>query len=100
MKQTINVHDFREAFRVYGRNETFTYEGLGALFDYIEELEEDIGEEIELDVIALCCDYSEWESLDEFNDYYGKDTAFTLEDVSELTAVIDINGTRFITQDF
>ena len=100
MKQTINVHDFREAFRVYGRNETFTYEGLGALFDYLEELEEDIGEEIELDVIALCCDYSEWESLDGFNDYYGKDTAFTMEDVSELTTVIDINGTRFITQDF
>ena len=101
MKQTVNVHDFREAFGTYNRADTFSYEGLGALFYYLEELEEDIGEEMELDVVALCCDYSEWQTLEEFNDYYGiKKSCETLEDVAELTIVIDVNGTRFITQDF
>ncbi len=101
MKQTINVHDFRGAFRIYGREGGYSYQGLKALFYYLEELEEDTGEEMELDVIALCCDFTEWESIDEFNDYYGvRNRCKTLEDVSEFTAVIDIDGTRFITQDF
>jgi len=29
------------------------------LFDYLEEYEESTGEEIELDVVALCCEYYE-----------------------------------------
>ena len=59
MKQTVNFNDFRDAFRAFDRMENFSYEGMQALFDYLEQLEEDTGEEIELDVIALCCDYSE-----------------------------------------
>ena len=42
-----------------GRGEQFTYEGLEQLFEHLEQLEADTGEELELDVIALCCDYSE-----------------------------------------
>lgn len=56
MIQTVNSFQFREAFRTMGRANQFSYEGLGALFDYLEEA--DFGC-YELDVIALCCDYSE-----------------------------------------
>ena len=65
MKQTSNFNDFRDAFRDMGREGSFSYEGMQALFDYFEQLEEDTGEEIELDVISLCCDYSEatWEEI-------------------------------------
>ena len=59
MIQTINLHDFRNAFQAAGRGEQFTYEGLGVLFDYLEQLEQDTGEQIELDIIALCCEYAE-----------------------------------------
>jgi len=62
MKRTINVHEFRDAFRDYGRDDSFSYNGLGALFDWLEELEDDWGEDIELDVIGLCCDFSEHDS--------------------------------------
>ena len=64
MKQTIGFYEFREAFRSL-RPDNFSYEGMQALFDYLEQLGEDTGEEIELDVIALCCDYSEasWEEI-------------------------------------
>ena len=58
MKQTVNFSAFVDAFRAYGRYDQFGYEGLRVLFDYLEEYEESSGEELELDVIALCCDYS------------------------------------------
>jgi NAD(P)-dependent dehydrogenase (short-subunit alcohol dehydrogenase family) len=41
------------------RKDQFSYEGLELIFDYIEEYEQETGEQIELDVIALCCEWSE-----------------------------------------
>ena len=70
MKQSVNSYDFERAFITAGRKDQFSYDGLRALFEYLEELEDDSGEEIELDVIALCCDYSEYDSaLDCAKDY-------------------------------
>jgi hypothetical protein len=59
MYQTVTFADFRDAFRAYDRLENFTIFGARVLFDYLEQYEEDSGERIELDVIALCCDYAE-----------------------------------------
>jgi hypothetical protein len=59
MKQTIRSHDFHDAFLRYGRKDNFSYEGLDLLFDYLESYEEDTGQDLELDVIALCCEYAE-----------------------------------------
>ena len=58
MKTTVNLYQFRDAFRSI-RPDNFSYEGLEILFEYLEQLGDDIGEEIELDVIAICCDFSE-----------------------------------------
>jgi hypothetical protein len=53
MKQTINhASQFRDAFRAAGRQDQFSYEALGLLFDYLEDVHPDY----ELDVIGLCCD--------------------------------------------
>jgi hypothetical protein len=60
MYQTINaVSNFRDEFRACGRVDQFSYEGLGILYAYFEEYENDTGESVELDVIAICCDFSE-----------------------------------------
>lgn len=59
MKTTVNLSDFRDAFQRMGRNTQFSYEALEVLFDYLEECENDTGEEWELDVIAICCDFEE-----------------------------------------
>ena len=59
MKTTVSRYDFERAFVDYGRKDQFSYEALGLLFAYLEEYEESTGEEIELDVIALCCEYYE-----------------------------------------
>ena len=58
MKQTIGQSQFIDAFRSMGRYDQFGYDALVSLFDYLEQLESDCGEEIELDVISLCCEYS------------------------------------------
>lgn len=55
----VTLSDFRDAFRAAGRKDQFSYDGLRVIFDYMEELEDSIGESIELDVVAICCDYSE-----------------------------------------
>jgi hypothetical protein len=54
MKQILNKDQFRFAFDQVRPNQ-FSYEALGMLFDYLEECDEDM----ELDVIAICCDFTE-----------------------------------------
>ena len=65
MKTTVSFTDFCDAFRSMNRNENFSYEGKRALFDYLEHYEADWGVELELDVIALCCEYNEdhWQDI-------------------------------------
>jgi predicted ArsR family transcriptional regulator len=63
--QSVNLYQFRDAFVRAGRGDQFSYDGLSAIFDYLEELSDDTGENIELDVIAICCEFAEsdWESI-------------------------------------
>jgi hypothetical protein len=70
MKMTVNESKFISAFMAI-RPEQFSRPALSALFDYLEELEQDAGEEMELDVIALCCDWSEYETVQEAASVYG-----------------------------
>jgi len=55
MHQTINAHGFRDAFKSMGRADQFSYDALGMLFDYFDDVDPDH----ELDVIAICCAFSE-----------------------------------------
>ena len=71
MKQTVDLYQFRKAFESI-RPENFSYEAVEALFDHYEEYERDSGEEMELDVIAICCDWTEY-TKNEVIDQYGGD---------------------------
>ena len=44
-----NAYQFRDAFRLAGRLEQFSDEGLEVLFNYLDNLSEDTEEPIELD---------------------------------------------------
>jgi hypothetical protein len=61
------------------RSNQFSYEGLGLLFDYFEQYEEDTGVPFELDVIAICCEFSE-ASYEYICDNYGLDVECEDED--------------------
>ena len=96
--EKIQQSDFHDAFRRMNRLENFSYEGRRALFEYLENLANDTGEPMELDVIALCCDFSEYGSLELFNKEYGK--LYTSWDaVQDETTVIPV-GDGAIVQAF
>jgi hypothetical protein len=83
MKQTIGLSQFTDAFMSIRPN-NFSYEGLEQLFDYFESYEDDTGEQIELDVIAICCEYSE-STINECLDYYDIVDAEDKEDFESLS---------------
>lgn len=85
MKTTLSVYDFRDAFNKAGRGNQFSYEALGLIFDYLEEIESGSGEEYDLDVIALCCELEE-STPDEVIQNYGLDIE---DDGNELNNVLD-----------
>jgi len=56
-------------------NSSFSLPGAYALVEYLEQLEEDMGEDIEFCHVALRCDYSEYDSLQKWaDDYFGKNS--------------------------
>jgi hypothetical protein len=68
---TINTgSQLQEEFKKFSdRGDTFTPAGYDAIFDYLEES----GEDIELDVIALCCDFCEFGTAKEAMEDYAPD---------------------------
>ena len=86
MKTSINKSQFFDEFARMGRKTQFSYAALGMLFDYLEAYEEDTGEEIELDVIAICCDFSE-EYCDDIAANYNIDISECIDEVSTVEAV-------------
>ena len=99
MRKTITLYDFRNDFQAI-RPGQFSYKGLAALFEYFEDLESQTGEQMELDVIAICCKYTEYEDLESFWQDYDKDEYASIEDIQEATTVIMVDEKRFIIQQF
>lgn len=83
MKQSINFSQFVDAFRAYDRYDSFGYDGLRIIFDYLENYEDQAGEEIELDVIAICCDYNMMAIEDIINEYRIDVSDVNADDVDE-----------------
>ena len=116
MKQTISVYAFRDAFHAMDRGDQFSYSALGAIFDHLEEAEEAAGEELELDVIAICCDFTEHDSArdaateydwtvpnieegEELDDYAERAEADARSWLEERTTVLDA-GDSIVIQNF
>ena len=102
MKQSITRFDFVDWFRgsdTYKNN--FSYNGLNSLFDYFEQLEEEMENEIDFDPIAICCEFSEYENLNEIKENYSSVEINNIDDLRYHTEVIEIeNNDRLIIKDF
>ena len=96
MKQNVNFTMFAREFKNMGRAEQFSYSGLHALFDYLEELEDGTGEEIELDVISLCCDYAELNEDEAREQYDIPEDEDWIEFLRDETMVIEVDEDRVI----
>ena len=57
--KTFNENDFINEFKAYNREDNFSLEGLRILFESLEQTAIDCGRSIEIDVIALCCEFDE-----------------------------------------
>ena len=116
MKKTLTKNQAVDAL-LEDDNVNWSLEGAEALVEYLEEIEKEIGEEIELDVVALRCDYSELK-LDEVLENYEmiekefeerkKEEEYDEEELKNLikeiledyTVVIEVNKDTVIIQDF
>lgn len=71
MKKTLTTHDIANELHE-DKNAAWSWAGSLALADYLEEIEASTGEEMELDCVAIRCDFSEHESLAAWAlDYFG-----------------------------
>ena len=71
--------DFIDAFKAV-RPDNFTYEGLQALYNYLDNLSDEINQPLELDVIAICCDYSQYETAWEAMEQYQPEDMPTVDE--------------------
>ena len=87
-----NASQFRDQFRAMGRQDQFSYEALGLLYDFIEESYPTY----ELDVIALCCEYSEASPSQIANDYQLEEDDNVLDYLQDNTSVVGVTPSRSI----
>lgn len=109
MKQTVNFSDFVDAFRAYDRYDQFGYQALMVIFEHLEEIENSTGQELELDVVSICCDYAtdNWENiaenysidLSDFDDEEEKQEA-VIEYLNENTIVLGQTDCEIVYQVF
>ena len=72
MKATLSTWQIADALKS-DENANWSHAGAKALAEYLEELEECTGDEMELDVVAIRCDFSEFASLQDWlSEYYGE----------------------------
>jgi hypothetical protein len=72
MKNTLNTSE-AASLLMADENAAWSMAGAFALVEYLEQIEEDCGTEIEFDRVALRCEYSEYESLQEWARCYFTD---------------------------
>jgi len=107
MKHTTSVtcNEFIQLFEDYERESKFSVEGRAALYEWLEESESDTGEEYEVDIIGLCCEFTEYEHIGEawrtYNDGPTPHPDTCLRWLEEHTIVIHgYWGQSVIIQDF
>lgn len=72
MKKTLTTYDIAHAL-IDDENAGWSRAGAFALAEYLEALEEETGEEIEFDAVAIRCDWSEYASLEDYREGYFAD---------------------------
>lgn len=98
MKQTVTEYMFVDSFRHAGRESQFSVRARRSLFEYLKEFENSTGTELELDPIAICCEWCEYPSaLEAAKDYGFKDGIDSqdetpLEWLQNRTQVVEFEG--------
>ena len=94
--ETLTKSQFSDAFNKMGRGEQFSYAARNLIYDYLDEFES-----YELDVIGICCEFAEYENLEEFQNDYGEEYN-SMEIIEEATTVLrnNLEGGSFVIVKF
>jgi hypothetical protein len=95
---TLSTYDIANRL-LQDSNACWTRPGAFALAEYLQSIEEDTGETMELDVVAIRCDFSEWPSAVEAHndmtsghDLTEDEEEIALERMREIGQVIEFDG--------
>ena len=81
----------------------WTYYGASALVSYYEEMEEQNGEEIDFDTVAIRCDWSEYKTLEEIAEAYSieglQNTADEKEREKTIVQWVESEGELIVLED-
>lgn len=109
MYQSINnFSQFRDAFVQMDRGNQFSSMALRALFQHLEDYEEMTGSQVELDVIAICCEFVE-DKIDDIIKNYSIDVSDVDEDgqayfveewLQQHTTVVGVVGDSIVFAQF
>lgn len=85
--QTVTESDFVRAFEEYGRAENFSVNARRHLFSYFDELSGETDIPFELDVIGICCEWSEYPTAVDAAKEYGWADGVDDDDDAERAAI-------------
>ena len=101
--EKLNASDFADAL-LDDEHAGWTHEQAWALADYYEELADDLGEPIALDVVAVRCDWSAYPSAKEALQDHGQDAPEDEEEaldlLAEYTLSLKCNGGGVVVLDY
>jgi len=98
MKKNVSESMFIEEI-VGDEYNSMSYEGAKALYEWIEQYEDDADTETEFDKVAIRCEFSEYENFEAVQSEYSD--IKSLDDLQDHTSVIEIPGTdRLIIAQF
>lgn len=98
MKRNIDRFEFASWFAEH-RPDQFSPIGRLELYDMLKNYEDDTDEEIEFDPVAFCCEYTEYENMEEFWKVYDKENYPDEESIMDATFYWAF-GKSFIIQNF
>lgn len=100
---SLDRSEFVKLFDEYDRSENFSIAARECLYDYYDDLSYDLSEDIQIDPIAICCDWCEYDADDLWSDYnhildsnaekYSDETMEILvEKLEQETTVLKVDG--------
>ncbi len=105
IKTELSFYDFRSALKA-DEYASWSNDAISALFDYYEQLSDDIGQDIELDTVAIRCEWTEY-SVDDLAEQYSNlkeddETPFQFaKRVEDMTTVLWLDSqTNLLVQEF
>lgn len=114
IKIELYVGEFLNMFDQYGRTDQFSVCAKEALYEHLEELSDDLGDDVTIDIVGLCCDWTEYSAGDLLRDYgkqylpddresYDSDEAATealFTALQEETTILKLRNGAYLVQVF